>query len=151
MNSDFKDIQARNILLRIQDPDVLRDMEESELVYPSARKITSETAVFASRRAPGPYDRWLGRKSATVLCDFGEARPGKSSHTGLIQPAPFRAPEVLLEIPWSEPIDIWNLGCMVRSYASLLQYNDTYWHLPLYPVGMASYVWNSTLPSSSTG
>jgi len=106
------DIQARNIILRIQDLDVLNETEESEFNQPSARKISAETTVFASREIPGLLVRWLGDKSSPVLCDFGEARTSRSSHTGLIQPAPFRAPEVSLQIPWSEPVDVWNLGCI---------------------------------------
>jgi hypothetical protein len=30
-----------------------------------------------------------------------------------VQPDLYRAPEMILEIPWSYQIDIWNVGCMV--------------------------------------
>jgi hypothetical protein len=43
-----KDIQARNILLHIDDLSVLDDAEESKFTEYSARKISSETAVFES-------------------------------------------------------------------------------------------------------
>ena len=115
-----KDIQARNILLRIEDLSVLQEIEESELTNPSARKISSETAIFESCRLQGTLDQWFGYKSTPVLCDFGEARAGKSSHTDLIQPSVYRAPEVFLHLPWSEPVDIWNLGCMVRRRSFLI-------------------------------
>lgn len=117
-----QDIQPRNILVRVQDPDVFKEMEDLEISQPSARKITTETAVFVSesREPVGDSDRWVGDINFLVLCDFGEARPGDSSHTGLVQPGPFRAPEVLLEIPWSYPIDIWNLACLVSSFVLCL-------------------------------
>lgn len=106
------------MLLSVENPEVLTQMEDLELAQPSARKITAETAVFVSREPHGECERWIGDKSSLVLCDFGEARQGGSSHTGLIQPGPFRAPEVILEIPWSEPVDIWNVGCVVSALES---------------------------------
>ncbi|KAF8495459.1 hypothetical protein F5888DRAFT_1576951, partial [Russula emetica] len=66
--------QARNILLRIEDPTVLEDVEENEIKEPSSRKITELTTIF----------------------DFGEARTGKESCKGLIQPVVYRAREVFL-------------------------------------------------------
>lgn len=69
--------------------------------------------IFETRDHPGPLRRWIGAKSDPVLCDFGEARTGKDSHTGLIQPAAYRAPEVFLRLLWDTTVVIWNLGCMV--------------------------------------
>ncbi len=37
-----------------------------------------------------------------------------ASYTEDIQPYVYRAPEVILDIPWSYPMDIWNVGVMVR-------------------------------------
>lgn len=109
------DLQASNILLRINDEIVLKDGEEAEIASPSSRKITEQSVVFETRDHPGSLRRWIGGKSGPVLCDFGEARTGKDSHTGLIQPAVYRAPEVFLHLPWGTPVDIWNFGCMVRA------------------------------------
>jgi serine/threonine-protein kinase SRPK3 len=108
------DLQASNILLRIDDETVLKDGEEAEIQGPSARKITGESVVFETRDFPGTVRRWIGGKSGPVLCDFGEARTGKKSYTEHIQPVAYRAPEVFLHLPWGTPVDIWNLGCMVR-------------------------------------
>ena len=47
-----------------------------------------------------------------VLCDFGEARIGEGDHN-LIQPYPYRAPEVILEMSWHNKVDIWMVGVMV--------------------------------------
>jgi serine/threonine-protein kinase SRPK3 len=105
------DLQATNILLRIEDETVLK---EAEIEGPSARKSTGQSVVFETKVLPGPLNRWIGRKSAPVLCDFGEARTVKDSYTEHIQPAAYRAPEVFLHLPWGTPVDIWNLGCMVR-------------------------------------
>ncbi|KAG6887367.1 hypothetical protein C0992_012606 [Termitomyces sp. T32_za158] len=107
------DIQANNILLRIGDDSVLKDTEEDEIEHASRRKVTEQTTVFESRAFVGPVGRLLSSRDPFVLCDFGEARTGKNSYTEFIQPAPFRAPEIFLGIPWGTPVDIWNLGCMV--------------------------------------
>ncbi|KAF1983929.1 kinase-like protein [Aulographum hederae CBS 113979] len=46
-----------------------------------------------------------------TLCDFGDARVGKS-HRGVIQQEKFRAPEVVLGMEWDEKVDVWNLGVL---------------------------------------
>ncbi|KAG6894571.1 hypothetical protein C0992_005552 [Termitomyces sp. T32_za158] len=107
------DLQTRNILLRIHDETLLEMSEEDEMKNPSRRKVSERTTVFEAKDYPGPLSRWVGTHSGPVLCDFGEARTGGKSYTGLIQPAPYRAPEVLLHLPWGTPVDIWNFGCMI--------------------------------------
>ena len=57
---------------------------------------------------------WAEKLGYPVLSDFGETRYGRTSYTGLIQPDPCRAPEVILDMPWSCDVDIWNVGVMVR-------------------------------------
>lgn len=56
----------------------------------------------------------MGKMAAPVLCDFGSAVAGDMEHTEDVQPDVYRAPEVILEAPWSYEIDVWNAGCMVR-------------------------------------
>jgi len=107
------DLQARNILLRIADPTVLKEAEEVEINQPSPRKITEQTIIVETSDHQWPLERWIGCGSRPVLCDFGEARTGKDSYTGLIQPVVYRAPEVFLHLPWGTRVDIWNLGYMV--------------------------------------
>ena len=52
-----------------------------------------------------------------ILCDFGEARFAGKDSDEEIQPYIYRAPEVILRIPWHEKVDIWNVGVMVRHEA----------------------------------
>jgi len=40
-------------------------------------------------------------------------------HVKIIQPRALRAPEVILGADWGTPVDIWNLGCLVRLRALL--------------------------------
>jgi serine/threonine protein kinase len=34
----------------------------------------------------------------------------------IVQPDGYRAPEVILDMSWSTPIDIWSFGCIVFPY-----------------------------------
>lgn len=100
------DIQPNNILLQIEDESLLVDFEETEKAEPCPRKIDGNRIIYISRE--------LGDlRGPPVLCDFGEARYGKEVYNELIQPFVYRAPEVDLQIPWSNKVDIWNVAAMV--------------------------------------
>lgn len=102
------DIKADNIMFGIQDHDVFQKYEESELQDPSPRKVLDDRTIYTTRNL-SPPKQW----GAPVLCDLGSAVPGDVEHTEDIQPDIYRAPEVILGIPWSYEVDIWNAGCMV--------------------------------------
>lgn len=43
---------------------------------------------------------------APILCDFGSAVMGDEEHSEDIQPDIYRAPEVILQAPWSYSVDM---------------------------------------------
>ena len=93
----------------IEDDSVFAAFEDQELLEPSARKLVDgDRSIYVSRELQMPKE-W----GALVLCDFGSAVPGDMEHSEDVQPDVYRAPEVILEAPWSYQIDIWNAGCMV--------------------------------------
>ncbi|KAJ0159583.1 Serine/threonine-protein kinase SRPK [Colletotrichum tanaceti] len=102
------DIKADNIMFATEDDSVFSAFEEQELLNPSPRKLVDRRAVYLSRELQMPKE-W----GAPVLCDFGSAVVGDTEHTEDVQPDIYRAPEVILEAPWSYQIDIWNAGCMI--------------------------------------
>lgn len=104
-----QDIKADNIMFSIDDSSVFTAFEEQELQNPSPRKSVDGRTIYLSRELQMPK-----RMGAPVLCDFGSAVFGDTMHTEDVQPNVYRAPEVILEVPWSYQIDIWNVGCMVR-------------------------------------
>jgi serine/threonine-protein kinase SRPK3 len=110
------DIKADNIMLGIDDDSVFSDFEEEELQDPVPRKEVDIDGrmIYMSRdlRMPNNMD-------APVLCDFGSAMLGAQHHSEFVQPNIYRAPEVILEAPWTYSVDIWNVGCMVRHTAWL--------------------------------
>ncbi|KAH7317634.1 serine threonine protein kinase, CMGC group [Rhexocercosporidium sp. MPI-PUGE-AT-0058] len=102
------DIKADNIMFGIEDDSVFTAFEEEELIHPSPRKMIDGRTVYLSRELRIPKT-W----GAPVLCDFGSAVVGDTEHIEDVQPDIYRAPEVILEAPWSYQIDIWNTGCMI--------------------------------------
>ncbi|OOF98767.1 hypothetical protein ASPCADRAFT_162455 [Aspergillus carbonarius ITEM 5010] len=103
------DIQERNIMLSVEDESILIDFEEGEKSNPSPRKVIGDRVIYTSRKLGIP--KIHGRP---ILSDFGEARFISSLGTQWkdVQPLIYRAPEVVLRMPWDEKIDIWNLGVL---------------------------------------
>jgi hypothetical protein len=106
------DIKEANILLPA-DASVLTQFENQELNEPSPKKEVDGSVIYLSRKMGTP--KAFG---APVLCDFGSAVPLDDGleHREDIQPDVYRAPEVILDIPWTYSVDIWNVGCMVSGY-----------------------------------
>ena len=104
------DLQAMNVHLRIEDDSILREFEAAELSNPSPRKVEGDRVIYVSRGLKLPE-----RHGRPVLCDFGEARFGQDRYTDDIQPYVYRAPEIILDIPWTYSVDIWNAGVMVNA------------------------------------
>lgn len=98
------------MMLEFDDPAVFAEYERAELEDPTPRKeVDANRNIYFSRDFCAPRD--IG---APVLCDLGSAVHGRGPHTSFIQPKFYRAPEVVLGVPWTFSADIWNVGCMVR-------------------------------------
>ncbi|KAI9733143.1 MAG: hypothetical protein M1834_003690 [Cirrosporium novae-zelandiae] len=98
--------------LSIDDETVLINFEEAEVNDPSPCKVDGDRVIYISRQL-----RVRGSVGRPVLCDFGKARIGDKEFDDDIQPYLYRAPEVILQIPWNNKADIWNLGVMVWDLA----------------------------------
>ncbi|KAF2139556.1 uncharacterized protein K452DRAFT_254010 [Aplosporella prunicola CBS 121167] len=103
------DIKEANIMLPA-DNSVLEEFEQEELTEPCPRKELYGGIIYLSRELNMPKDFY-----APILCDFGSAVPLDDGveHREDIQPNVYRAPEIILDIPWTYSVDIWNVGCMV--------------------------------------
>ncbi|KAK6005948.1 hypothetical protein QM012_007590 [Aureobasidium pullulans] len=102
------DIKEANILLGADD-NVLADFEQEQLKNPCPRKELPDRTIYQSRELNMPLT--IGEP---LLCDFGSAVPLDDGveHREDIQPNIYRAPEIILDIPWSYSVDIWNVGCV---------------------------------------
>lgn len=108
LTPSLPDLQARNIHLRIEEDSILEAFEAAELSAPSPRKFDGDRVIYESRGLRRPK-----KPGRPVLCDVGEARFGRKTYTDDIQPYVYRAPEIILDIPWTYSADIWNVGVMV--------------------------------------
>lgn len=92
------------------DKSVLDAFTKAELEAPSDRKFVDGATVYATRRFDLPED-----SGDVVLGDFGAAVRGDVKRNHDAQPNVYRSPEVMLTTEWSYPVDIWNVGVMVRA------------------------------------
>ena len=105
------DLQAKNIMLSCSDASVFESWEKSEIDEPAPRKEDGNRVIYKSREFNLRRDmRAIGR---CMITDLGMARIGVQ-HEGFIQAEIYRAPEVMLCMPWTSVADIWNIGVMVR-------------------------------------
>ncbi|KAF9885149.1 hypothetical protein FE257_000675 [Aspergillus nanangensis] len=98
------DIHPANLLLGVFENSIFRSLEEKEHTAPVPRKQVSPTRTIYLSRLMRP------KEGPMLLSDFGEARIGPGPHGGDIMPLEYRAPETLLYVGWSYPVDIWSLG-----------------------------------------
>lgn len=108
----YVDIKLDNLMFQFEDVDVFAHSEKQEQHDSAQRKdVGSERSVYRSRPIGGPQeDTIIG---PVVLSDLGEARIGTSFSWIPVQPAVYRAPEVLLHSKLGHSLDMWNLACAV--------------------------------------
>ena len=116
VHTDFK---LTNIMVTYEDPMLIDEQGQSHLHSRQSWKRSKDgQPVFKSLNIlPAfrqPFETYIS-SACPLLADFDHADlqpPGMES----IQPAQtnhYRAPEILLGMPWSKPIDIWNLGALL--------------------------------------
>ncbi|XP_016896504.1 LOW QUALITY PROTEIN: dual specificity protein kinase CLK2 [Cynoglossus semilaevis] len=74
-------------------------------------------------------------KSTSVrVVDFGSATFDHEHHSTIVSTRHYRAPEVILELGWSHPCDVWSIGCILFEYYlgfTLFQTHDNREHLAM--------------------
>lgn len=68
------------------------------------RKELDRRIIYVSRELRMPRV-W----SAPVLCDFGSGVSSGIEHSEDIQPNIYRTPEVIVEVPWTYSVDVWDV------------------------------------------
>ncbi|CAD5114841.1 DgyrCDS3877 [Dimorphilus gyrociliatus] len=78
---------------------------------------------------------WKRVKDSTIrLIDFGSATFNDEHHSTIVSTRHYRAPEVILELGWAQPCDVWSIGCiMFELYTgyTLFQTHDNREHLAM--------------------
>ncbi|XP_012537397.1 dual specificity protein kinase CLK2 isoform X3 [Monomorium pharaonis] len=68
------------------------------------------------------------------LIDFGSATFDHEHHSTIVSTRHYRAPEVILELGWSQPCDVWSIGCILFELYlgnTLFQTHDNREHLAM--------------------
>ena len=97
-----------NVLCQLSDEALLRALEEAEIDDPSVASMDDHGLIYTSRRMG------LDLSGLPILIDFGQMCYGEEWNTKWSMPDLYRAPEVLLKLPWSYPVDVWSVAVMLR-------------------------------------
>jgi dual-specificity kinase len=68
------------------------------------------------------------------LIDFGSATFDDEYHSSVVSTRHYRAPEIILQLGWSFPCDIWSIGCILVEFFTgdaLFQTHDNLEHLAM--------------------
>jgi dual-specificity kinase len=68
------------------------------------------------------------------LIDFGSATFDDEYHSSVVSTRHYRAPEIILNLGWSFPCDIWSIGCIIVEFFTgdaLFQTHDNLEHLAM--------------------
>ncbi|EFR04247.1 CMGC/CLK protein kinase [Nannizzia gypsea CBS 118893] len=91
---------------------------------PSSSHTTSRTA----------RQRRVLLDSEIRLIDFGSATFDDEYHSSVVSTRHYRAPEIILNLGWSFPCDIWSIGCILVEFFTgdaLFQTHDNLEHLAM--------------------
>ncbi|KAK8243395.1 kinase-like domain-containing protein [Phyllosticta capitalensis] len=104
------DIKEHNMLIGA-DSSIFHSFEEEELAQPCPRKEVDGRTIYEYRELNN-FPKEYGQPA---LCDLGSAvaLDDGVEHREDIQPNIYRAPEVILGVPWSYSVDVWNVGCVI--------------------------------------
>jgi serine/threonine-protein kinase SRPK3 len=108
------DLKSENVLWGLEKPLSLDDIVADEINSPSPRKVLPDRTIYLSRNDFGLPRSSPGRPKIIDFDAAVQVTGSQKTFTHPIQPNCYRAPEVILGAPWSYPVDIWNLGTMVR-------------------------------------
>jgi serine/threonine protein kinase len=103
--------------MEIEDDTSLKDVEEREAQNPSAPISADDGSVSTTVYRSRPT--LLELSGHPILTDFGQMRfVEECVNQDWWMSDLYRAPEVLLQLPWGYPVDVWSIGVMVGPTAA---------------------------------
>ena len=85
------------------------------------------------------------------LIDFGSATFDDEYHSTVVSTRHYRAPEIILQLGWSYPCDIWSIGCILVEFFTgdaLFQTHDNLEHLAMMEVVCAKKIDNKIIKAT---
>jgi serine/threonine-protein kinase SRPK3 len=108
------DMKPSNVLVEIKDVEqmIRRDIENKPTggygSKSSAPLSTSSDPFRLDQADQSDYD-----PIAVKIVDFGSATLDADRRLEGVTTRPYRSPELMLDAPWDQRIDMWSTGCMV--------------------------------------
>ena len=106
------------------------DLKPENILLKDSRATTVNTIDARGK----PSTRKLLRDPTICLIDFGSAIFDDEYHNHIVSTRHYRAPEIILNVGWSFPCDIWSIGCIMVEFCTgeaLFQTHDNREHLAL--------------------
>ncbi|PLW19759.1 hypothetical protein PCANC_01993 [Puccinia coronata f. sp. avenae] len=95
--------------------------------------LLDASANLISKRGSNKSKKVL-RCSDIRLIDFGSATFEDEYHASVVSTRHYRAPEIILNMPWSFPCDVWSIGCILVEFftgEALFQTHENLEHLAM--------------------
>jgi dual-specificity kinase len=88
------------------------------------------------------------------LIDFGSATFDDEYHSSVVSTRHYRAPEIILNLGWSFPCDIWSIGCILVEFFTgdaLFQTHDNLEHLAMMEAVIGSKIDTKLVKQTTQG
>ncbi|KAK3072464.1 hypothetical protein LTR53_006750 [Teratosphaeriaceae sp. CCFEE 6253] len=128
------DVSPANVLTKAEDDTDFRLIEEAESRHPDIPILDGEYPVYQSREAPTLA---IGYPHLT---NFGTARSAGPINTGWCMPDLYRAPEILLGVTWSFPVDVWSIGVTLLEGKNFVHPFDPRDGKYVFPLVLSQYI-----------
>lgn len=108
---------------------------------------------YPSNKLSSKVKQYLVVKDPTIrLIDFGSATFDHEHHSKVVSTRHYRAIEVILELNWSHPCDVWSIGCILFELytgITMFQIHDNREHLAMMERVLGSIPWRMACRSST--
>ncbi|WVQ85941.1 hypothetical protein IAT38_008109 [Cryptococcus sp. DSM 104549] len=104
--------------------------------------LCSNESRLVGPRARGQRSKSILRNTEIRLIDFGSATFENEYHSSVVSTRHYRAPEIILGLPWSYPCDMFSIGCILVEFytgSALFQTHDNLEHLAMMEVVMGKF------------
>ncbi|EGG05709.1 uncharacterized protein MELLADRAFT_78034 [Melampsora larici-populina 98AG31] len=98
--------------------------------------VDASASVLSTRhpKGNGKSSKKVLHSSDIRLIDFGSATFEDEYHAAVVSTRHYRAPEIILNMPWSYPCDVWSIGCILIEFftgEALFQTHENLEHLAM--------------------
>lgn len=110
----FHITQVRHIIYQLCT--AVKFLHENDIIHTDLKlnNILFENSKYDLKyNSKKERDERLVKNTNIKLIDFGSAVFGCRDRSSLVQTRNYRAPEVILGLPWSKPCDVWSIGCIL--------------------------------------